>query len=388
MKRSTAKLDWIQGLRGIAAMMVVLVHSRFILQGSDAGRAVADIVMFPMAMGVDLFFLISGFLMVLTTSNFDGTRRYAWIFFIKRFARIWPVYAITSFVVVALEHKGINGFYDPGVMLHLLEGLVFIPHDPATSPLYFKMFVDVAWTLCFEFYFYVVFAAAMLFRSYRYWAMAAWFALTLIVIPHLRGGFTLSLLQPDPTARLRYANLAVCPIVWDFVLGMLAAWLYKSKVAIRQPALIYAAMTISIGTMLVRWNDLGLTNFHGPAGWGAPLAVWFFGLALLAKTGEIRVPACAVWLGNISYSLYLIHLYVFSEIVKLSGHLALSAVDATSFFMVVRPIAAVVMSYFVFRYVETPSSDWLRKVLMHASFGKNYVRHSASPADPSPAGPP
>ncbi|MGN6479944.1 acyltransferase family protein [Luteibacter sp.] len=387
MKKQSGKLDWIQALRGIAAMMVVLVHSRFILQGTDAGKAVADTVMFPMAMGVDLFFLISGFLMVLTTSNFDGSRTYAWVFFVKRIARIWPLYAIVSIAAVALEHKGINGFYDPAVLVPFLEGLIFLPHDPVSSPLYFLMSVSVAWTLCFEFYFYVVFAVAMLFGRFRYLAMAAWFALTLILVPAMRAGFTLSLINADPS-QYRYLNLAICPIVWDFVLGMLAAWLYKSRFVIRRPAIIYAVLSAVLAIMFVKWTSLGLSHFHGPAGWGAPLAVIFTAIAMLAKIGEIRVPAWSVWLGGISYSLYLVHLYVFDEVVKTAGRLAIAPEDATAYFLVVRPIAAVLVAYVLYRYVEGPSSEWMRKALMRLSFGAGYRRHGAAPADPAPAGPP
>jgi exopolysaccharide production protein ExoZ len=382
------KLDWIQALRGIASLMVVLVHSRFAIQGSEAGKAIADNVFFPMAMGVDLFFLISGFLMVLTTSNFDATRRYAWIFFIKRMARIWPIYALVSIVVVLMEHKGINGFYHRDVLIPFLEGLVFMPHDPVSSPLYFLMLVNVAWTLCFEFYFYVVFAVAMVFGRYRYWAMAGWFGLTLIVVPLLRAGFTLSLTQPDPIIGLRYANLAISPIVWDFIFGMLAAWIYKSKFVIRSAATIYVGMTLIIGFMLVAWADIGLANFHGPAGWGAPLAVLFLGIVMLSKLGEVRVPAWTVWLGGLSYSLYLVHLYVFDEVIKTAATFHIPPGNATAYYLVARPIAAVLVAYFTFRFVEGPTSEWFRRALMRISFGSDYRRHSAAPSDPAPAGPP
>lgn len=388
MNTHVGKLDWIQALRGIAAMMVVVVHSRFVLLRSVAGTAVANTLMFPMAMGVDLFFLISGFLMVLTTSNFDRTTSYAWVFFIKRLARIWPVYAIVCFFALVHDHKGINGFYDPSVVVPFLEGLVFLPHDPVGSPLYFHMFLDVAWTLCFEFYFYVVFALAMLFGRYRYWVMGLWFALTLVIVPMCQSGFTMNILTSVPVNGFRYANLATSPIVWDFIFGMVAAWIYKSRIVIRSPATVYAVVAGVVGWMLIEWNWLGFANFHGPSGWGAPLAVLFLGIVLLSKLGDIAVPRWSVWLGGISYSLYLVHLLVFAEVIKLVKSLHVPPDQVTAVYMVTRPIAAVVVAYLVFRFVETPSSEWLRKSLMAVSFGPRYRRHSPAPSDPAPAGPP
>ena len=222
MSTQAQKLAWIQALRGIAAFMVVLVHSRSVLMGTVTGQAVADHVLLPMAMGVDLFFLISGFLMVLTTQDFDGTRTYTWRFTAKRIARIWPLFAIVSVIAVAVDHHGIHGFLKGSVLLPYLEGLLFIPHNPAASPLYFQMAVGVAWTLCFECYFYLVFAVCMLFGQYRYWAMAGWFAVTLIAVPPLRGGYNLGVASQPLVEWSRYANLAINPIVWEFVLGMLA----------------------------------------------------------------------------------------------------------------------------------------------------------------------
>lgn len=82
------KLEWVQALRGLAAFMVVMVHSRSVLMDTAVGRGAADHVLLPMAMGVDLFFIISGFLMVWTTRDFDGTKIYVGKFLVKRFARI------------------------------------------------------------------------------------------------------------------------------------------------------------------------------------------------------------------------------------------------------------------------------------------------------------
>lgn len=357
------KLEWIQALRGLAALMVVMVHSRSMLMGSASGRAVAEQVLLPMAMGVDLFFIISGFLMVWTTRDFDGSKAYAWTFLVKRFARIWPLLAVMTPVALVVEH-GFGGLLDRALVLSYAEGLAFIPHDPVASGIYFRMAVGVAWTLCFEWYFYLVFAASMLCGRWRYAVMAAWFALTLLAIPLARGGYHLHVATQPLVAWSRYANLAIHPIVWDFVAGMAAAWIYGSRVTIRSTWTICGAMAVLLVALALAWQPLGMTNFFGPQGWGAPLAIVFAGTALLAKADAIKVPRWSVWLGGISYSLYLVHVYVFQIAQRIAGALPLSQPTFEIVLFLARPALAVICAWAVFRYVESPASASMRRLLL------------------------
>lgn len=373
MSTQAHKLAWIQALRGVAACMVVMVHSRSVLQGTPVGQAVAT-AMLPLGMGVDLFFLISGFLMVLTTRDFDGTRAYAWRFTAKRLARIWPLFAIVSMLAVAVDHHGIHGYLTPSVLLPYLEGLVFIPHNPAASGIYFQMAVGVAWTLCFECYFYFVFAACMLCGRWRYGGMALWFAVTLVLIPVLRGGYNLGVASQPLVTWSRYANLAFNPIVWEFVLGMLAGGLYGARLTVRHAAVVYVAMVVSIAALLMGWHRIGMQNFFGPGGWGAPLAILFFGVVLLAKRSDIRAPAWSIWLGELSYSLYLVHVYVFEIVQRVLVHVPMGADTAKLALFVLRPTLAVACAWLTFRYVEAPASAWMRKALQHWPGGKLFAR--------------
>ncbi|WP_404601061.1 acyltransferase family protein [Dyella lipolytica] len=356
------KLAWVQALRGAAAFMVVMVHSRSVLMDTAAGKVVANHVLLPMGMGVDLFFIISGFLMVFTSQDFDGTKAYAWRFMAKRAARIWPLFAVVTPVALVVEH-GIHGFLDPSILLPYLEGLAFIPHDPSASGIYFQMAVGVAWTLCFECYFYLLFAACMLFGRWRYVAMAAWFALTLVVIPLIRGNYNLNVASQSLVEWSRYANLAINPIVWDFVVGMLGGWLYVSDFKIERIGTIYAMVMVSGLLLSIGWNRLGMVNFFGPHGWAAPMTILFFGAVMLAKIGAINVPAWSVWLGDISYSLYLVHVYVFEILQRVAGAIPMNHDTSNAVLFIIRPVAAVICAWVTFRYVEAPLSTLARKLL-------------------------
>ena len=102
------KLDFIQALRGIAALWVVLYHgSRFI---SPYGTGLGDLLFGPAgSMGVVLFFILSGFIMVHTTRNLQGGLWDALDFLIKRFARIWPVYAVVTLCYALVRLGGWGG---------------------------------------------------------------------------------------------------------------------------------------------------------------------------------------------------------------------------------------------------------------------------------------
>jgi exopolysaccharide production protein ExoZ len=382
MNARERKLAWIQALRGIAAFMVVMVHSRSVLRGTVAGEAVADYLLLPMAMGVDLFFIISGFLMVLTTRDFDGTKAYAWRFAAKRIARIWPLFAIVTLTAVAVDHHGIRGFRDASILLPYLEGLLFIPHNPAASGIYFQMSVGVAWTLCFECYFYLVFAACMLFGRWRYGIMAAWLVVTLIAIPVLRGGYNLGVATQPLMVWSRYANLAVNPIVWDFVFGMLAGSLYESRLTIRHHAVVYAIVAVLIAALLMGWSRIGMVNFFGPHGWGAPLAILFFGIVMLAKSGDINVPAWSVWMGEISYSLYLVHVYVFEIVQRVVARIPMDPGMFSMVLFVIRPIVAVFCAWATFCCIEAPASAWARRSLLRIRLPRRRERGSAVDAAP------
>lgn len=364
MSAQDKRLDWIQALRGIAAFMVMMVHSRSVLLDTALGKTVANHVLLPMGMGVDLFFIISGFLMVLTTRGFDGSGAYVWQFIAKRIARIWPLFVVVTLVAVAVEHPGIHGFTDSSVFLPYLEGLAFIPHNPAASGIYFQMAVGVAWTLCFECYFYLVFAACMFFGRWRYGVMAAWFALTLVAIPLFRGGYNLGVASQPLVTWSRYANLPINPIVWDFIVGMAAGWLYSAGLRITRRATVYAITVLLLALLLLSWNRLGMVNFFGPHGWGAVAAILFFGVVMLAKLGTVKVPGWSVWMGEISYSLYLVHVYVFEVLQGILGRIPMGHDIFQAALFIVRPVAAVLCAWATFRYVEAPLSAWVRKQLL------------------------
>ncbi|MDQ1925035.1 acyltransferase family protein [Massilia pseudoviolaceinigra] len=307
MKLVSQKLDWIQALRGIAVVFVVLSHARyFLLNTPDWGMV--DIWLGPGAMGVDLFFIISGFIMVYTTQKSDGSIASSIDFSIKRFARIWPVYAIATILYVMLVKDGMAYFAGPGHVAVFLKSLLLIPPIPSDVP-FFGFTLPLAWTLAFEVYFYAVFCISMLFGRLRWVALCVWMLATVIAIPLIEQN-TAFHVRTNFNFRFSYLNLITNSIIIDFMAGVAIAHIYLApRIRLTNRILCLNLMWVSIGFAL--WCNFATeANFHGPTKWGWPLALMVLCIALASKTVSLAPPRFIVWLGTISYSVYLFHILV------------------------------------------------------------------------------
>ena len=304
MSMEQGRLDWVQALRGIAAMLVVLCHALDYLRHSPSFPLIESALL-PGAMGVDLFFIISGFIMVYSTRKTTGTVDDVKNFAISRFSRIWPTYAVVSVLWIFLAYGGLDYFSSTENWTTLYKSLAFIPVREM-APLYFEPVFPLGWTLNFEMYFYVVFAVSLLFKRLRLAAMLTWIALTVVLIPVLTRTFS-----TDPFTYYRfdfnYLNLMTNPIILEFVAGALIGYLYLSKhISIRSKVVAVNLLATSVA-LAVWFNYSGPASTHGITNWGGPLAIMVLALAICSKTVHIKSPKILMWLGKISYSLYLTH---------------------------------------------------------------------------------
>jgi len=298
------KLAWIQALRGFAVLFVVLTHARYFFLDTP-GWPLADGLLLPGAMGVDLFFVISGFIMVYTTRKLAGTPRDAADFLVRRFARVWPLYAVVTVVWLSVAHQGFGWLTNWPPFRGLLLSLTFQPVD-IEQPLFFSTALPLGWTLNFEMYFYLVFGLCLLLGRGRWLALAGWIVLTVIVIPLVKRDLSFDVMT-NFRFSLAYLNLITNPIILEFLAGVAIGWLYlQDWFALRSRML--ARHLVFLALCLAAWACWGrIAVFHGPTQWGAAAALMVLVLALASKTIELRPPAVLVWLGTISFSLYLTH---------------------------------------------------------------------------------
>ncbi|WP_175104383.1 acyltransferase family protein [Pararobbsia alpina] len=306
------RLDFIQALRGIAALGVVICHARWFLHDTPNWDSANRYLIWG-AGGVDLFFIISGFIMVYATRNFDGSPSYVRNFGIKRFAKIWPPYAVATIIWLLV---GRGSGYLSEYHTNLIKSLLFIPFD-SSRPLYLgseQTTLSVGWTLNYEAYFYVAFGLSMLFKKLRWVVFSGWMLFFLIALPSIYDVGTL-----DPLAQMgfrsSYLSMMTNPIIWNFLIGVILGHFYLTeKLPLPRPlawSIALLALTICL------WGYVG--NFwavDGIKGWGGYSAALVLGLAVLAKTENLRVPRVLVTLGNMSFTLYLTHEIAFNLVLR------------------------------------------------------------------------
>lgn len=277
----------IQALRFFAALGVVVLHSSFY----TAERLDSKIGLWDLgANGVRLFFVISGFVMIVANTSGGWS-----IFAIKRIIRIVPMYwAATGLKLLIMIAA-------PAVVLHaimnwsyLAKSLFFIPAinvDGEIRPL-----LGVGWTLTFEMFFYALFAIALMFRRDPLHCLAP-VLIALAFLSHFR--------TPAWPVPLRcWAN----PIVLDFLAGMLLGrWCQKNprvapsvSMAIMMTGLVY--LFVPLGSVRPPYDSiLGscLTSL-------AALCV-VAGAVLLEPLLRSHIPRFVLFMGAASYAIYLIH---------------------------------------------------------------------------------
>jgi peptidoglycan/LPS O-acetylase OafA/YrhL len=358
----------IQALRGIAASMVVLWHASRYLAPNGAGT-VAAFLQPGAVMGVDLFFLISGFIMVHTTRDSDGSPGYVAGFLVKRATRIWPVW-IVALAVFLLSQTDATFFTDPARRAWLARSLVFLPTagmSADVAPIFGAPVLGVGWTLNYEMYFYAIFALSMLFGRWRWAAFFGWVVATVLLIPLMTRNLSAlpsawDFLSSDRHYHyaVQYLNLATSPLILLFVFGALIGLVYHAKLpAVRTRWL--PAMLVSISILLVAAQFVfAFRTYHGVLQWGLTLIPLLLACALASRWIRIPVPRWLEYLGDISFSLYLFHPIALSVVFALVREHAQDP-TVTRLAVLGGIASSVAVAAISHRYVERGLSDALRR---------------------------
>jgi exopolysaccharide production protein ExoZ len=284
MTRKTSTLWSIQYLRALAAFGVVLFHS---LDGTGHDFAFG-------ATGVDLFFVISGFLMWTTTAHNDAEISR---FLVSRVKRIVPLYWIATVLTLSLSRLAPHFFYQASWQPErVIKSLLFIPQTGIEGGIFPVLYQG--WTLQYEMFFYALFAFAMCFAL----ASRLWVLTTIIGTLSLLG-----LLLPETSNPLQATYTD--PICLEFLAG---AWTARMCAAIRMPFGVAAALLITgfVGLWMSDHFSGQLSGYSSLTNAITASAI-VAGFVWLEQQG--RVPRLG-WLkfgGEASYAIYLFQLIGF-----------------------------------------------------------------------------
>jgi len=341
----------IQALRALAAVMVVFHHAQ-----NDAGRTAAEagaaferFFALPWAAGVDLFFVVSGFVMVFSSEKMFAASGGAAQFMSRRIARIVPLYwlATAVFLVAALRGAAAGKQLAPP-LAEILSSFAFLPFprgiDGAPRPIH-----SLGWTLEYEMFFYLVFACFLWLPRMRAVASVAIF-LSALVLAHVA-------LQPQNVALAYWSD----PIVLEFALGMGIALAHRSGVRLSNiAALALAAPALGVlvydpmHSAAEGFDALDPNGFLRLLSWGVPMAALFAAITLRAQAqpaGPAMRLAAAV--GDASYALYLFHPLAIIVLRKLwiAGHF-----ERFGFWplVIAATFASIALALAIYRWIEKP----------------------------------
>jgi exopolysaccharide production protein ExoZ len=340
----------VQYLRGLAAMLVVLHHAR---DQFPATQALVPTAAFQG--GVDIFFVISGFIMMYTTTRQPMT---GWQFFKRRLIRILPLYwSMTALVAVAAAIAP-RLFHDTRfTFMELVTSLFFVPWpNPGTNPPDIAPLIKLGWTLNYEMFFYVFFALFV--------ALAPLKRLGAIAVTFSALAAVWIILQPTQI-QIRYWS---DPIILEFVvgccIGLVEAKGLLSRVPVTLSFLLLAVSSFAFLYLgqIVDADGLVRVAYRGLPAIGITLAV-----ICLDRIGALsfpaRISAFALMLGNASYAIYLSHLYSVRgfSIVWERLHLPIGTWSGALAYVLLCIGFGGAIGVLCWRSLEIPATTWARR---------------------------
>lgn len=341
------RLSNIQVLRGLAALAVVVFHARDEVDGVGIPTHLPGLV--GGAFGVDVFFVISGLVMVHASVPLFGAARSALPFLARRLARIVPLYWATTALFVLLDPGDARGDLSRSAFAGFIAlSLAFVPYAAPVNDDAFPVY-PLGWTLDYEMAFYVCFALVLALP--RRPAVAT---LTAGLVALVALGRAVAL--PGWLAYLGATQIL------EFGAGLLIAEAALSGRRLSRhaaAALVVGGLAAMLAAM--PWLDRWWGAWRGIV-WGLPAAAIVAGMALHPPTGSSGpVRRAFERLGDASYALYLVHygLYVAVE-AGLRRVVDLGRLPAVPF-MVALVALALVASLAVHRGFEVPVTRWIQR---------------------------
>ncbi|WP_313569898.1 acyltransferase family protein [Comamonas terrigena] len=358
------RFDSIQALRGIAALMVVFFHFRGVFNLPT--YPLGDNLFSYGGTGVTLFFIISGFVMGLP--NYRPGLNSMLEFSIKRIARIVPLYLIAS---IAWCYVTIPGFKLIAInqdTIELIKSLFFYPLN-GNAPVYgAKLFVG--WTLNYEMLFYGIVALGIAGR-FPAAIVIIFFFVTLILIPSLVRDVSLSP-YIEYKFSFGYLNIASNPIIWNFIAGFFIAKLVNRLPKINQEFLFFLCLTSGF---FVFWQLLsGFRTGHGITQSGAGFAAMIAAFAWYEKHYSPTINKHLIYLGNISFSIYIWHFVILSFFENLFLRINMRDYLYTFLYGTSMVIITLILSRYSHILIEEKLSNSIKNFLLQIAHTKSINR--------------
>lgn len=346
------KLDSIQVLRGIAALLVVLFHFRHFVNDLYPLKDLGDKLFLFGEAGVDLFFVISGFIIVFSSKSREKNTFSE--FAIKRFFRLYPIYfLVLTFYLISYRDEVFT-------ISNIIKSYLLIPIDfNGKGPWFGLSTIYTAWTLSYEAYFYMTFSIAI-FISHKYRAVVCTaIILSIMIISqlYLYDGLFLDPVTVKKENKGVLYNLSFIsnPLIIDLIIGMFLAYLYdfydkKCGYHNIYNFIAFFCMVIALIFMVFR-----KTGSLGPVSWGWCSFLIVASMLVLTKNLNLTYPRFLISIGEMSYSIYINHVVVKKVSFAYIGSLGLFTSKHGAFILFSLVAVTLYISYFTYTFIEKPS---------------------------------
>jgi len=344
---NSGKLLNIQALRGIAALMIVGFHA-LIYYFAAPNTEPLPIWSYVGASGVDVFFVISGFVMVYVTRAQFGTLANQITFLANRFTRVYPSYWVATLPVII-----VCILLPQSTVIHLNWRTLFFAFTLFPCEEGFPL-LRVGWTLTHEIYFYAVFSFFLLGKREHLGRKLFLWAIFVIVA---------SLTLPARWQTIPFVQLVGNPLTLEFIAGCvlgLVIWPNGFKGGV---------WFFLGGFLLLLIAALNMSQVPDVSGWQRPLefgipSIFIVGgaIAMEGRHQILRWKPIQVF-GDASFQIYLWHVTVISAVSRYSLRFSINNFVR----LLLTIVSALVISYLAHRLIEKPLLKFTRSWRRNAS---------------------
>lgn len=343
-------------------MIVVLFHFRFLLNEHYSQKDLGDLLFGNGLSGVDIFFILSGFIIVYSTRKKEVNDTLS--FSIRRIFRIYPLLIVCCCVYYIVNTQFLTYATVENFRTLLISIIPLNINWNEDAPFFAYNLLYPAWTITYEIGFYILFGLSMFF-SHKYRTIIC-SGMIIIVVSftqyYVNGNIPFS---GDVSAGLftdnwllGYTNVITSPMMYEFVIGM-----FLSEIFININGSKSIKMILSKYSLQILWISCGISIIlfiiqrpygHGLNGFGVMAMILIASLLIYECCNITPKIKTLYFLGEISYSLYLIHAVVLALFLYYKSDLAEIGVTGgfSVFFSLV--IISIAASYPIYIFIEKP----------------------------------
>jgi exopolysaccharide production protein ExoZ len=335
--RAPARFGHLQQLRAIAALMVVLYHARFPHYPTWSGHGFGTL-------GVDLFFVISGFVIYWVTRHETSFRR----FLLRRIVRVVPLYWMLTVLMAATVLLAPRLFKQTVFdLVHFVQSLAFVPAFNPSRPDEIQPLLTPGWTLSYEIFFYLAFGLAFFLFAKLPSRLSLFTGLFLALV--IAG----AVFAPENPVLLTFTS----PRLLEFLAGIwIGVWINRGTAV---PGKRWALTFLLAGWLCLLFEPLLF-------GWGALLGAGMVVLGAVSLERVWRIKNRTMeFLGDASYSIYLTQVLTLGALRQ--GWLRVQALNGMPLepaaFMLVGTVLCACVGSLTYLAVERPMLQILNKTV-------------------------